>query len=205
MFVLSLLAFLGCQTDVTPIAAGTEILGFNLGVDGPTEIAAWQATHGLSCVTVPAVRRHTERVVCHEVPASLLAPRSVLGHVSELLVVRTEDGPIHHVSTARIYSLPEQAMADYASSLTHLTDRIGAPTKAAATPTLEQMASKVVWAPASWTREDLQVDLRLVRAGSDTWSVSETWTIPGIEEEVEGRSLVSTAIAAADAKLKGEL
>lgn len=184
-----------------PAAPSREAFGLRLGVATDPEVRAWLSAQGLTdCRAEPSVRRTTYRYTCEgRLPPGLLAPRKVQGPLTQVLVVRPDDGAVSHVSTLRKYDLPGAAADDYASAVAVVTAALGAPTRAA-TVDASKLQNPVVHYASEWRYPDLQVRLVLMRLSGDYWSISETWDVPGSELAEQARPSGRTGEHAAGEK-----
>ncbi len=168
-------------------APSLDVYGLTMGAATVGEIEAWLAARKLSCTQQPSVRRTTFRYDCAgDLPVDTL-PGPRRGRLTNLLVVRGDTTPMSHFSTIRKYSLPADAVADYAEALASLTGRLGPPARAAATPVASQLDGVAAHWATSWVFTNLAVRLVLLKAGSATITLSETWDLPGAEEHEETR------------------
>lgn len=166
-----------------------EVWGLALGQSTPDDVAAWAAARGLSCETQPSPRRQTTRMECRDgLTPAVLPGRTVNGRVADLLVAWPDGGRVHHVSAWRRYSVPADALVDYRTAVEAINARLGPPTRAMDAPEVSALDAKMFRFGAAWSREDLDVRLELTRLGADYVSVSETWTVPGVEAEVGART-----------------
>ena len=164
-----------------PAAPTTEILGLSIGKSTDTEILAWIAERSLPCKSEASPRRTTQRYVCEgDFSTKLLEGREIRGKFTSLLMVRGDSTPLSHLSTARKYSLPEDAAKDYSSTLALLTTRLGSPTRSAAVNP-EKLNSPLMHYSSQWTFKDLEVALTMSKLGSQVVSVTERWDQPGVE------------------------
>jgi hypothetical protein len=166
-----------------PAAAAAPSLsafGLDIGKAGPAEIEAWLAGRGLACPPVPSPRRTTVRYDCQgTLPPAALPERPTRGTLANVLLVRGDDRPLQHVSSIRRYSLPADALADFNATVALLEASHGAPVRKRAPESVAKLEAKTVHFDARWVFTDLELGLSLLRAGSPTWSVSETWVQPG--------------------------
>lgn len=168
-------------------APSVDVYGLAMGAATAGEIEAWLSARKLSCTQGPSVRRTTFRYDCAgDLPVDTL-PGPRRGRLTNLLVVRGDTTPMSHLSTIRKYSLPADAVADYAEALAALTGRLGAPTRAATTPDASQLDGVAAHWATSWAFTNLAVRLVLLKAGSATITLSETWDLPGAEEHEDTR------------------
>ncbi len=164
-----------------PAAPSTEILGLSIGKSTDAEIQAWIAERSLPCKTEPSPRRTTQRYTCDgDLSIKLLEGREIRGKFTSLLLVRGDTTPLSHLSTARKYSLPEDAAKDYSSSVALLSTRLGTPTRSAAVNP-EKLSSPLMHYSSLWSFKDLEVALTMSRLGGQVVSVTERWDQPGVE------------------------
>lgn len=151
-----------------------------LGVSGRAEVEAWLAAHRVDCAAEPQRARVATGWRCiGELPVDLLSSRQSRGKLTQLVVTALPDAPIFHLTASRQHSLPVAAGEDYAATVTWLEGRLGAPsTRADAGDT--DLTGPVVHLATHWVYDDLEVEVALMRFGSPSLSVSETWTVPGI-------------------------
>lgn len=162
--------------------------GLTLGTTDAAGIESWLQGKGLACAGAPSVRRLTVRYVCEgELPSTLLPDRTITGKITQLLLARTDAGPLHHASTRRNYSLPEGAIADYNGARASLVAVFGEPRVGKAVPDGTVLTDRPVWYNSVWSFKDLEVQLSLMRMAGASWSVGERWDVPGVEAEVETR------------------
>ncbi len=169
-------------------APSLDAYGLTVGASTEADIRAWLTERKLTCVEQPSVRRTTFRYACEGALPSDVVPGASRGLLSNLLVVRGDTTPMSHFSTVRKYSLPADAVADYADVLAALSTRLGAPTRGAATPKADQLDGTAAHWATSWSFANLAVRLVLLKAGSATITLSETWDLPGAEDHEETRT-----------------
>ncbi len=166
--------------------------GLTLGEADDAAITAWLSARGLSCPGTPSTRRTTVRYDCGgEIPASAIPERTLKGKLDQIALVRTETGPLHHVSTRTNYSIPAEAAADYNAAVAALEPILGQPKLSRKAPAEIDATKPVVWYSTTWKFADLEVAVSLLRAGGQHYAVSERWQIPGVEEEVPNREGVT--------------
>jgi hypothetical protein len=102
------------------------------------------------------------------------------------LIVRLDNGPVHHVSTTRRYSIPEDAGADYAATVATLTAVFGPPTKTQAFDR-EKVNRPLARFGTEWRFSDLEISVSALKAAGDFVSVNERWDVPGVEANAEAR------------------
>lgn len=151
-------------------------------------MTAWAGARGLSCPETPSLRRLTTRAECAgPLDVALLPDRRIAGVLESVLIVRVDEGPVHHVSTLRRYSAPEAAQADYHSAITALSAQLGPPVRSQRLDDLTVFSRPLARAVSQWTFDDLQVVLSVLKAAGDSIQVNEVWTLPGVEEQVGQR------------------
>lgn len=161
-------------------APSTSAFGLAIGAAGAPEIEAWLAARGLACPPVPSPRRTTVRYDCQgTLSPAALPERPTRGVLANILLVRGDDRPLQHWSAVRRYSLPADALADFTGTVASLEASHGAPERRRMPEAVEKLEAKTVHFDARWTFTDLEIGISLMRAGSPTWSVSETWVQPG--------------------------
>jgi hypothetical protein len=169
-------------------AARAEVWGLELGATTAEQAAAWAQERGLGCTTTPSQRRATMRMRCTDgLSPALLPDRTVNGQISELLLAWPDDGRVHFVSVWRRYSIPDAALADYTSAVASVQARLGAPTRAMPVSDPAALNAKLFRFGTRWEQDGFKVDLELARLGADYVSVSEVWSVPGVEEQVGAR------------------
>lgn len=170
-----------------PAAPSRAHLGLTLGATTAEEVKAWLAERALTCPERPSPRRATTQVECKgELPLSLLPDRTVKGKLYDLLIVRLDDGPVHHVSTTRRYSNPDDAATDYAATVATLTATFGPPTKAQPFDR-ERVNRALARFGTEWRFSDLTISVSALKAAGDFVSVNERWDVPGVEAQVAAR------------------
>ncbi len=148
----------------------------------------WLAERALNCPERLSPRRTTTQVECKgDLPLSLLPDRVVKGKLYDLLVVRLDDGPVHHVSTTRRYSVPEDAGADYTATVATLTATFGPPTKTQPFDR-EKVNRALARFGTEWRFSDLVISVSALKAAGDFVSVNERWDVPGVEAGAEARA-----------------
>lgn len=166
-------------------AADRHWSGLELGESDAPALDAWVAARGLDCQTLPSPRRLTTHLRCeHPDPATFGAPDGP-GTLDLLLLVRTDDGPLHHVSTERSVSTTEAAGA-YDAAVARWTAVYGPPTRA--TPAPARYDAPLVRAATEWLGPELEVRVSLLRNGNaGPVRVTERWDVPGVEAAVPVR------------------
>lgn len=171
-----------------PAAPNRAHLGLTLGATTAEEVKAWLAERQLTCPERQSPRRTTTQVECKgELPLSLLPDRTVKGKLHDLLIVRLDDGPVHHVSTTRRYSIPDDAGKDYTATVATLTAAFGPPTKTQPFDG-EKMNRPLARFGTEWRFSDLQISVSALKAAGDFVSVNERWDVPGVEASAEARA-----------------
>lgn len=161
-----------------------ERYGLTVGVSEHAAVAAWIADHGLRCAQFPSPTRGSFQYRCdRELPAELLTDRTLTGGaLTQVLLVRGEDAPVHFYAATRRYSAAIDAAADYDATLDALTATYGAAkkeTRAGAPEVLE--AARIVRNTSTWLFRDLEIDVLLLRVTGNTYTVQESWQVPGVE------------------------
>ncbi len=167
--------------------------GLGLGVSDDAAITAWLRERVPGCAGAPSPMRASFQYRCAEgLTPALLEGRTVRGRVASLLLARPEAGVLHHVSTLRQYTLPADAVADFASALAALTAQLGPPA-AGGRPLerAEQLDARFGRWFHEWRFGDLEVRLTAARTGKDYTSVTEIWEVPGVTEAIASRPGVS--------------
>ena len=176
------------RPDVGP-APDRALWGLVLGQTDRAGIDAWVHTQGLECEAGPAARRTTHQTRCRDaaLPSSLTG-RNADAAATMLLLVRTDEGPLHHVSSLRRHAAPIDAIRDYQSAIAQIQARLGAPTQAdPAPPAAEQLQRAPARFATSWIFSDLEVGLSLTRMSGPDVVVRERWDVPGVEAGVPPR------------------
>jgi hypothetical protein len=107
---------------------------------------------------------------------------------SFLVMVRTTQGPLHHVSTLRHHSTPAAAIRDYQDASSRINSRLGKPTATSpAAPAKADFAAAQARFATSWTFSDLKVQLSIYKLGSEDVVVRERWDVPDVEAGVPPR------------------
>lgn len=164
-------------------------LGLQLGGATDADVAAWMDARGIEgCAQVASPRRTTVRWECGAQPASVLPERQVgAGTVDAVVLARLDDGPVHHLSTAREHAAVDEARVDYESSVSRLTALLGSPTSRVAAPSDAAFTRPVAHASTRWTFDDLVVELTVVKAAGRAVTVSERWDVPGVSARATAR------------------
>ena len=171
-----------------PAAPSKAHLGLTLGATTAAEVTSWLAERQLTCPERPSPRRATTQVECKgDLPLSLLPDRTVKGKLYDLLIVRLDDGPVHHVSTTRRYSIPDDAGVDYTATVATLTAAFGPPTKSQPFDR-EKVSRALARFGTEWRFSDLVISVSALKAAGDYVSVNERWDVPGVEASAEARA-----------------
>ncbi len=161
-----------------PKAPTRSWLGFDVGSADAAAIASRLSALGLECTEQNAPARLTVQVDCRTgLTPALLPDRTIRGVITRLFLVRAEDGPLHHLSVDRRYSIPEAAREDYAGAVTSLRTVFGEPARHQELPE-SALGSRVVHAATIWRFADLEVTASAFRFGRDELTVSERWVVP---------------------------
>lgn len=171
-----------------PPAPSRLRVGLEVGATTPAQLDAWVLSRALTCATSPSPRRETTHTVCTgEIAPSAIESGRVQGKVQEIRFSRTDDGPVHSISTTVRYSIPASAAADYQDRLAHLVADLGKP--AIERPyDASRLENKLVRYAAEWNFNDLDVAVSMYRTGVDYYTLAETWAVPGIEASVADRA-----------------
>lgn len=167
-----------------PPAPSRAVYGLTLGESEHGAVAAWIAEHELLCAAFPSPTRGSFQYRCQrELPASLLNDRTLTGgELTQVLLVRGEDAPVHFFAATRRYAAAADAAADYNGTLAALAAQFGDAKKlspAGDPATLEQ--ARLVRNTSTWQFRDLEVDVLLLRVTGNTFTVQESWQVPGVE------------------------
>lgn len=214
--LLALPLFLGCDRDADPAPAKPasapvepaaahgaaradaprpsapaptrEIFGLRLGEADEAAITAWLDGRGLSCPGTPAPRRATVRYSCDgELPASALPERTLKGKLDQILLTRTDAGPVHDLSVRAIYSIPGDAAADYNARVAELQTLLGPPERSSLVSGEIDPSKPMLWYSSTWRFADLDVSVALLRAAGPNYGVTERWQLPGVEATAADR------------------
>ncbi|MEQ1506155.1 MAG: hypothetical protein ABMB14_28240 [Myxococcota bacterium] len=153
--------------------------GLALGATDATGIDGWATAHGWTCATAPSPRRTTVHHDCDHPDPSAIGEQALRGRLDQVLLARLDDGPLHHVSTDRVFAVPADASATYAAALARLTATFGPPVRTMAAPAT--FDGPLIRATTTWTFSDLTVDLTVMRVGTGPIHLSERWDVPGVE------------------------
>lgn len=165
-----------------PPAPSLDRYGLLLNSARDADIRAWLDARGLDCKSGPALARTTYQYRCQgELPLTLLPDRIIRGHLAELLLARLDDGPLHHFSTLRKYSIPVDAAEDYDRALERLSAELGPPARSTTLDDPERLRGKAARFASTWRFSDLEVSLSVLKAAGDFVSVNEVWRVPGAE------------------------
>lgn len=174
--------------DPGSVAPTREVWGLEIGASNAEQVDAWLAQRGLSCASAPAPRRTTVHWTCKgPINLSIFPDRVIAGQIDELMLARLDEGPLHHLSLERIYSIPEQAADDLSATLAAISSALGPPQRQLPLPADVNWGSPVVHADAQWRFDDLEVRLSLLKVGKSPIRVSERWSEPGAEARAEAR------------------
>jgi hypothetical protein len=162
--------------------------GLTVGRSTHEDVMAWIDLHGLACDRFPSPTRTSFTYRCDgDLPVALLADRTIRGRLAQILVARPEDAPIHHFSTARRYSVPEDAIADFTSSIAAIEAELGPPAKLKPILDPSDLSRGLARFAGEWTRDGLHVTVVLLKATGDYVSVTETWASPTLAARVVER------------------
>ena len=171
-----------------PAAPTREVYGLKLGITTGEEVDAWLAERQLQCPGKPAPARTTVHYKCEgELPLSLVADRKVKGKLSQILIARLDNGPVHHYSNSRRYSLPDDVVADYHSAIEAISARLGTPFESKRIEDMGRLSQKVAHFATRWRFGDLEVSVVVLKAAGDYIAVNEMWNVPGVERLAAAR------------------
>lgn len=173
--------------DMSRPAPSRAVAGLVLGHSAENDVAAWVTGNALNCVTAASPRRRTTRTQCTEPPSSIFEGRSQVGTIEHVLVVRPDDGPVHFLSSRRVYAAGPEARLDYEAARQALSSVNGAPTVDGPAPDPLDTQLPLLRYSTQWSYSDLEVKLTLLKTNEAELSISETWTIPGVEAATEAR------------------
>lgn len=174
------------QAGLSP-APTRNVFGLEIGTTDEAGLAFWAASRTLTCSAQPAARRATVRTECNGGLSTATFPeRPSSGKFTQLLLSRTDAGPFHYVSLTRRYSIPAHAGREFESTLGTLKAALGEP-KQIRPFDATQLSGRLVRFAASWGFSDLDVQISLFRGGGETITVTETWSVPGVEAGVGAR------------------
>lgn len=169
---------------VAGTAPGRGWNGLELGATDVSALEAWVAERGLTCETAPSPRRMTIHLRCPSPSAAAVGSTAPVPPEA-LLVVRRDDGPVHHVSVDHLLDT-SIASAAYTAAVERWTKIYGPPTKTLAAPS--RWDSPLVRASTDWTFPDLQVRVTVLRnGGQGPARLTERWDVPGVEAGVPER------------------
>jgi hypothetical protein len=158
--------------------------GLEFGVTDEAALDKWVAERGLTCDKVPSPRRETTHLRCENPDPRVFGEQTGPGVVTDLLIVRTDTGPVHHVSFTR--EVPDEAALDvYARAVDDLTRTYGPPTRATELP--PSLVGRIVSARTDWHFQDLDVRVSMMRLGDKPLRIAERWDVPGVEALVAER------------------
>ena len=158
--------------------------GLQLGVTDEAALDAWVAERGLQCEKTPSPRRETIHVKCSRPDPTRFGEAASPGVVEQLLIVRTDSGPVHHVSIERV--VPEaEAAKMYLDTVARLRERYGVPARSQPPP--PSLDGKLVMSATDWRFTNLDVRVNLVRIGDNPLRIGERWDLPGVENAVAER------------------
>lgn len=168
-----------------PLAAAPtlSVLGITLGQADDAAITAWLGARGLSCPAAPSSRRTTVRYQCGGETLKTALPERTGSLLEQLVLVRTDQGPLHHLSMRSRYSLPAEAATTYNSTVARVRELLGEPTLARPAPEQIDATKSMVWYSTVWRYTDLEVSVSLLRAGGAHYDVSKRWQLPHFEED----------------------
>ena len=176
------------KVQATAPAPSRAWMGLQLGQSDQAALEAWVAERQLPCTGAPSPMRETWQLKCAgQLPASTLPDRQISGGLTDLLFVRTDAGPLHHVSSMRRYTLPPDAVADYTATVAALTATFGPPTVDRPVTEPEKLQGALARWATEWAFTDLTLRVTLMKGSGDYVSVSELWEIPGVEAAVAAR------------------
>jgi hypothetical protein len=164
-----------------PPAPSRERLSLEVGAATPEQVDALVRSRALTCTTAPSPRRTTIHTVCDgTIPTTAIESGTIQGVVQEIRFSRTDTGPIHSIHTSVRYSLSARAAEDYKARSAQLVAALGKP--AIERPfDASRLENKLVRYAAEWSFDNLDVSVSLFRTGTDYYTLSESWSVPGIE------------------------
>ena len=170
-----------------------EVMGVELGRTRHAEVETWLADRGLDCDVGPSPARTSFRYDC-----TGLLPVSLLGDgdrgrplLTGLLLVRPDDGAVHHVSTTRTHPDGPSAATDYGHTGTMLRARLGEPDKHLPVDDPAALEGRIIRFATEWIQPSLEVRLSILKVNDGPFKVSERWSIPSDaarQERPEGRA-----------------
>lgn len=166
-----------------PTAPTRVVLGLSLGEAG-VDVDAWLSRRAVPCQPTPSTQRAATRWSCEgDWEPSLFPERGQRGRLTEVTVSQVQAGPVHHLSLTRRYSVADAALDDLDRTVAEITNGWGPPADHQRPTDPALLESKLVWYPSEWHFSDLEVEVALMRFGTDYWSVSERWSVPGVRPE----------------------
>ncbi len=158
-----------------------DVLGLKLG-DAGVDVAAWLTSREVSCAPAPSKPGAATRWSCAgDWAPSLFPERGQRGRVTEITVSQVHGGPVYHLSLTRRYSVADAALEDLDRTVAAIKAGFGPP-KATERPADKAILdAKLLWFPSEWQFADLEVEVALMRFGTDYWSVAERWVVPGVK------------------------
>jgi hypothetical protein len=175
------------RTAGLPPSPTRSVFGVDIGLTPQAALDAWATSRALTCATAASPRRATTHTTCTgKIAPTVLEGRKVQGIIHQILFSRRDDGPIHSVSATTRYSLPASAAEDYTWARERLEETFGKPSMERPFDD-ERLEQKLVRFAAEWHFADLDVVVALYRTGTDYYTLSETWAVPGVEGAVEAR------------------
>lgn len=176
---------------VVPKAPARDWNGLVLGETQHEGVEAWIAEHRLECTALPAQTRSTFHYRCED-PVGLRVSAARQGVATQLLIARAENAPVHHVSTIRKYSDPAAAAEDYDLVVAELGARFGTPKRSQEVKDLAAFSRPLARFATSWAYDDLDVTVSLMKASGPNISLTEAWTVPGVEQLTTSRTRVTS-------------
>ena len=164
------------------VAASTmSVGGLTLGSATSADIDAWIDAHQLACTDQPSSHRKSHHYRCEDsgLPPALAARRPGEAQ-GVLMLVRADEGPVHHVSTSRTHADVAAAIEDYQAAAAAIAKRLGESHRADASPPepvhFEKPLSRF---STVWRFSDLEVELSLSKMSGTALIVRERWDVPG--------------------------
>lgn len=176
---------------VVPKAPTREWNGLVLGETQHEGVEAWIADHALECTGLPAQTRSTFHYRCED-PVGLRVSAAKQGVATQLLVARAENAPVHHISTIRKYGDPTAAAEDYDLVVAASTARLGVPQRHQEVKDIGAFSRPLARFATSWVFDDLEVTVSLMKASGPNISLTEAWTVPGVEQRTTSRTRVTS-------------
>lgn len=175
------------RTEGLPKAPSRTVFGLEIGTLDDAGLQAWATSRKLTCTAQAAARRATLRTECHAgLDTTTFPERKSAGKFTQFLLSRTEAGPFHYLSLARRYSIPTHAGEEFETTVATLRAQFGEPTQLRPFDKAK-LSAKILRFSATWNFADLDVSLSMFRAGTDYITITETWSVPGIEAAVGAR------------------